>query len=213
MPRPGRVDVDAPLADGRTALLVALRQRQVEAALFLIRVGHANAECRDEAGRTPLMYGVIFNVPEVVRCLVLERRVNVKALDTFGNSVATIAACEGNVWGLAFLVQEAKVVDIEATDLNSTGTRLLAMAAMSGRLESVRWMGKTNKDHSPTHPPKSSPTPICLTHLPTHLLLTPPLPPPQSSTGAPTSWPGRRWPAKWPTTGPPCVGTCPCCTF
>ncbi len=139
-PRPGLVDVDATLADGRTALHLAVKEKHEAVVLFLVREGKACVDSRDDKGRTPLMWACCLGMLECVRCLVLEGRADIGAKDADGNDVASIATSGGNVEVLSFLVHEAQAVDLEATDHNLAGARLLYIAARYGHLDMVRWL-------------------------------------------------------------------------
>ncbi len=138
IPPAGRVDVDAPLYDGATALLLALQEKQEEVALCLIRECNANIEAKDR-GLTALMWACHRNLVEVVRCLVLEKAADIQTKDKDGQALAYVAAREGSMEVLAFLVEEMKV-DVESMDHNNQKLRLLYVAACSGHLGTVKWL-------------------------------------------------------------------------
>lgn len=66
-----------------------------EAALFLIREAHIDPNAMFLRGWTPLMLAALYGMTDLVRHLVVEKRMDVKALDEFGMDVMYYAACGG----------------------------------------------------------------------------------------------------------------------
>jgi len=88
---------------------------------------------------------------ECVRALVKERGAEVGAKDKEGNDVAAIATSGGNLEVLSFPVQErgggreGGWVDVEGTNHNKAGARLLYIAARYGHEALVKWLVKEGK--------------------------------------------------------------------
>lgn len=138
LPEAARVDVDAAMSDGLTALMAALDQKQETVACWLVRGGKANVEIGDMDGNTALMRACHYDLLSSVRCLVLDGGADVAAQDEHGYGSGSAAAARGQEDILSFLVLEAKVVDVE--DRNRDGVPLLGIAAMHGKLECARWL-------------------------------------------------------------------------
>ncbi len=86
---------------------------------------------------TALMYACEADLLSSVRCLV-EAGANIGARNMHSDSAACLAASNGRVDVLSFLVLEAKVVDVDATDHSTQGVTLLGIAACKGELECTR---------------------------------------------------------------------------
>jgi ankyrin repeat protein len=85
--------VDAPSGKGKTALMMAARNRQLNRVTTLLDAG-ADANRANDNGGTPLMYAVLGGDPRIVR-LLLDHDVDLNARAENGWSAVMIAAAKG----------------------------------------------------------------------------------------------------------------------
>ncbi len=96
--------IDAPARNGKTALMLAARNRQLDRVTALLDAG-ADANRANDNGGTPLMYAVLGGDPRIVR-LLLDRKVALDAKAENGWSAVMIAAAKGYVDVLGMLLDE-----------------------------------------------------------------------------------------------------------
>ncbi len=96
--------VDAPSGNGKTALMLAARNRQLDRVTTLLDAG-ADANRANDNGGTPLMYAVLGGDPRIVR-LLLDQDVDLNAKAENGWSAIMIAAAKGYVDVLKMLLDK-----------------------------------------------------------------------------------------------------------
>lgn len=85
--------VDTPSATGKTALMRAARNRQLDRVTMLLDAG-ADANRANDNGGTPLMYAALGGDPRIVK-LILDHDVDLNAKAENGWSAVMIAAAKG----------------------------------------------------------------------------------------------------------------------
>lgn len=122
-----RADVDAPQADGSTALHWAVYRGDAPAAELLIRAG-ANVAATNRVGITPLWMAALHGSPALVDALVTAGA-QVDARGPNGETALMLAAKNGNVDAIARLLDAG--AEVNATE-NLRGTTPLMWAADQG---------------------------------------------------------------------------------
>ena len=121
-----RVNVNAPQADGTTALLWAAHWNDVEAVKLLLRAG-ANAAATNRFGASPLSEAAMSGHADLVKVL-LEAGADAKALSTpDGETVLMSAARSGNVESVRMLLDRG--ADVNARERYKGQTALMWAAA------------------------------------------------------------------------------------
>jgi uncharacterized protein len=121
-----RVNVNAPQADGTTALLWAAHWNDVEAVKLLLRAG-ANAAATNRFGASPLSEAATSGNAELVKAL-LEAGADAKALSTpDGETVLMSAARSGNMESVRMLLDRG--ADVNARERYKGQTALMWAAA------------------------------------------------------------------------------------
>ncbi len=96
--------VDAPSGNGKSALMLAARNRQLDRVTALLDAG-AKINRANNNGGTPLMYAVLGGDPRIVK-LLLDHDVELNAKAENGWSAVMIAAAKGYVDVLAMLLDK-----------------------------------------------------------------------------------------------------------
>jgi ankyrin repeat protein len=96
--------VDTPFGNGKTALMLAARNRQLDRVTTLLDAG-ADATRANDNGGTPLMYAALGGDPRIVR-LLLDHDVDLNAKAENGWSAVMIAAAKGYVEVVRMLMDE-----------------------------------------------------------------------------------------------------------
>jgi ankyrin repeat protein len=125
------VDVNGRDSEGRTALMVAMQQRDHALVRRLIE-GGASVDIGDEAGMTPLMLAAREGEGELLGAL-LARSERPDAVDSLGHSAAHYAIAAGQHGALAALLPVTRDLQMPSAD----GRDLLALACDSGDLQMV----------------------------------------------------------------------------
>jgi uncharacterized protein len=121
-----RVDVNAPQADGTTALSWAVHWNDVEAAKLLLRAG-ANPSTKNRFGASPLSEAAFAGNAELVKAL-LDAGADAKELTTSdGETVLMTAARAGNVDAVRLLLDRG--ADVNARERYKGQTALMWAAA------------------------------------------------------------------------------------
>jgi ankyrin repeat protein len=121
-----RVDVNAPQADGTTALHWAVHWNDTDAVKLLLRAG-ANPGAANRFGATPLSEAALAGNAELVKAL-LDAGADAKALSTAdGETVLMTAARAGNVDGVRMLLDGG--ADVNAREHYKGQTALMWAAA------------------------------------------------------------------------------------
>ncbi len=101
---PGSTRPGSGTGNGKTALMLAARNRQLERVAALLQAG-ADADRANANGGTPLMYAVLGGDPRIVR-LLLDQGIDLNAQADNGWSAVMIAVAKGYVDVLAMLLDE-----------------------------------------------------------------------------------------------------------
>ncbi len=128
-----RADVNAPQADGSTALHWAVYRDDVQTAELLIRAG-ANIAATDRTGVTPLWMASLYGYPALVDALV-KAGAKVDQRSPTGETALMLASRNGNVAVIARLLEAG--ADINARE-DLRGTTPLMWAADQGHAAAVK---------------------------------------------------------------------------
>jgi uncharacterized protein len=150
-----KADVNAPQADGSTALHWAAYQGDAHVAAILLRA-HANPNVRTTTEMTPLLLGCESGNEELVR-LLLKAGADPNATLTHGETPLMMAARTGSVPVMKLLIE--KGVSVDARE-QLRGTTALMWAAANSNTEAVRFLVSKGADisaHSATTKPGRAP--------------------------------------------------------
>jgi uncharacterized protein len=136
-----RADVNAPQADGTTALHWAAYHRDLAVAKLLLR-RHANPAAVTETGVTPLALACEAGDVEMVR-LLLKHRANPNQQLKNGETPLMMAARTGSVPVLELLLRKGAQIDARET---LRGTTALMWAAANSNTEAVRFLAHKGAD-------------------------------------------------------------------
>ncbi|KAJ5620713.1 hypothetical protein N7510_004697 [Penicillium lagena] len=143
--QPEKVDLNFRICDGRTSIFFAIKTPRTDSLKLLLNKGVA-IDLRDNRGRTPLSVAAELGRLEHVK-LLIQSNANINLAD--GNAWAPIA------WAIS--TQHNEVVsyllsqsDIDLRTQDVDGRTLLAIAAQTENIESLRLLIRVNIAASPT---------------------------------------------------------------
>jgi ankyrin len=147
-----KADINAPQADGTTALLWAVHRDHVELVDLLVKAG-ADVNATNRHDVTPLSLAALYGNPAMVD-LLLKAGANARALGPTGETMLMLAARNGNPAVIRQFV--AAGVDVNAKE-RLRGTTALMWAAEQRHPEAVKALLAAGADHSAKSGPAGTP--------------------------------------------------------
>lgn len=146
----GKVAIDALEPEsGNSALIIAARNGNLEAARLLIEKGRANVNLAGYGGLTALHHACKNDETEMVELLLDVGKCSVNIEDDAGNTPASLSCRMGNLQCLELVLHRGATID----HANKKGSTPFGVAVLNGRMAIVDWMIKKSNGGASGAPP------------------------------------------------------------
>ena len=137
----GKADVNLPSSYGVTPLIAAAAAGNTDVARYLVKKG-ADASVKDNTGKTPILYAISTNNPELIAALSSNNEAAVNLPDKTGNTPLIYAAQKGYLKQTKTLLANGANPDYRNL---SSGLSALSSAAAEGNTDIIRALVQNGK--------------------------------------------------------------------